>query len=160
MRIGLCLAGLLSVAGVACSGNSGHARGSEVPGTGSLNGTPDGFELPGVKLELSPSNLRLCDHPDGRMTATLTWDARAAGVKGITIWVSSNPRSKGARFFEGAAMGSTPTGSWVVNNTTFRLKESGKHGRLLAIEKISTVDCLAQAPAASANGSPMASVQK
>lgn len=149
MKIGTCFAGILSLVGVACSGTSGHSLGASIPGAALLSGKPEDIALPGVKLELSSSSLRLCDHPEGHMPTTISWDARATGVKKVTLWVSNNATSKGTRFFQGEAVGSIPTGDWVVNNTTFRLKETGKRGRLLAMAKVGAVDCLMHSPAIS-----------
>lgn len=125
----------------ACSGR--HAN-LVVPGADLIDGEDLATAASGVAVTLSPAQLRTCEHPDGRMVVTISWDVRASGAIGVTIWVSDPSDAKEKRFFQGGPVGSAETGPWAADGLVFRIEDSNKKGRTLATRTLHSVVCLVE----------------
>ena len=81
--------------------------------------------LPGVTFEVAPNTLRVCDPP---MVAKVSWNATAAGVGTVKIFISNGEEEK-LFLFQGAE-GSADTGPWVTAKTVFILKDGAETKQL------------------------------
>jgi hypothetical protein len=81
--------------------------------------------LPGVTFEVSPNTLRVCDPP---MVAKVSWNAMAAGMSTVRIFVSNGEEEK--LFALQGAEGSADTGPWVTAKTVFILKDGAETKQL------------------------------
>jgi hypothetical protein len=73
----------------------------------------------GIKFEISPPSVRECDAP---VVATVSWNADAAGVSTVKIFVSKEGGSE-QLFANLGAQGNTLTEKWVVPNMVFILRD-------------------------------------
>ncbi|MBT2117214.1 hypothetical protein KK141_01870 [Dyella sp. LX-66] len=121
-----------------------------IPGAALILGTGDGVELPGVTMALTPGTLRTCEHPDGRMVAKVAWNAKSAGVSSVTIWVSDATTAEKS-WYHGPVEGSADTGPWVGDGAVFRMADGSAKQRTLAVLRVHAVNCMAAAPAPSAD---------
>jgi hypothetical protein len=130
----------LSLALAACSGK--HAE-APVPGVDLITGTDGYTGVPGATMTLTPPTLRICEHPDGRMVAKVSWDVRASGATSVTIWVS-DAGSEEKRFFHGGPIGSVDTGPWAADGLIVRLEDGDKKGLTLVTRTLHAVRCLVE----------------
>jgi hypothetical protein len=91
-----------------------------------------------VRFEVKPSSVRECDPP---IVATVSWDATAAGVRTVKIFVSKEGSAE-KLFANLGAEGDTVTGNWVSANTVFILKD--ETGRQLGRFVIGSTKCVAR----------------
>ena len=72
----------------------------------------------GVTFDVVPNTLRVCDPP---VIAKVSWDANAAGVSSVKIFVGDS--EKQTLFVNLGAKGSVDTGPWVTAKSVFVLKD-------------------------------------
>ncbi|MDE3073338.1 MAG: hypothetical protein KGJ63_11475 [Pseudomonadota bacterium] len=121
-----------------------HGEPSRIPGAGLLDSHGDGYAIAGVIFNISPVSIRRCDHPDLRMQAGVTWNARAAGVRTVAIWVNDD-KTPPKKWFYGGSQGHAATGNWIEGNTTLRMLD-GATGKVLAVRHMHVTECLGARP--------------
>lgn len=131
---------LLVLLSAGCSQRHLDSNPQQVPGAGLLSDLGDGYALSGVTFRVTPASIRLCEHPDMRMTATVVWDGKPAGAETVAIWVDDG-HSGSRKWFYGGSTGHADTGNWISDNTTLRMTD-GEHGRTLALRRIHVTQCL------------------
>ena len=134
---------LAALALAACS----DRQSAPVPGADLITGKASATRVVGVIMELSPDLLRTCEHPDGRMVAKVCWNAKSAGAKSVTIWVSDR-ENRERSWHHGKTEGTAETGPWVGDGTVFRMTDSKAKGRTLAEWEVHAVDCTTAKPEA------------
>ena len=136
---------LFSLLTTACSQRSAEPGvPQQIPGAGLLGDQGDGFAIKGVTFQISPMSIRVCEHPDLRMSADVIWNAQAVGAKTVTIWVddgSSGPK----KWLSGGATGHSRTGAWIIDNASLRLTD-GQTGDTLAVRRIHVTQCFGNSP--------------
>ena len=92
--------------------------------------------LPGVNFNVAPDKLRACDPP---RIAKVSWNATAAGVSTVRIFVSKEGEEE-KLFVHLGAEGSTDTGPWVTAKAVFVLKD-GEETKQLAKFVVGSESC-------------------
>lgn len=116
-----------------------------------LSDQGDGFAADGVTFLVTPVSIRVCEHPDLRMSVNVTWNAQGARAKTVVIWVNDGT-SGPKRWFYGNPSDHAETGNWIADNTTLRMMD-GDTGRLLAMRRLHVTQCLDHSPAAARSSS-------
>jgi hypothetical protein len=97
-------------------------------GCDSSTGAPPKSEvMPGVKFAVVPDSVRVCDPPT---TAKVSWNAKAAGIDVVKVFVGAGGQDKLNLFASSAAEGSAETGPWVSANQVFVLKNGDETQQL------------------------------
>jgi hypothetical protein len=92
--------------------------------------------LPGVSFNVVPDRLRACDPAK---IAKVSWNATAAGVSTVKIFVLNEGEGEKLFTFQGAK-GSADTGPWVTAKSVFILKD-GEETKQLAKFIVGSESC-------------------
>jgi hypothetical protein len=92
--------------------------------------------LPGIIFNVAPDTLRDCDPA---RIAKVSWNATAAGVSSVRIFVLKEDGEEKLFTFQGAE-GSADTGPWVTAKTVFVLKD-GEETKQLAKFVVGSESC-------------------
>lgn len=136
---------LLSLLATGCSHHHPDPDRQQVPGAGLLSDQGDGYAVDGTTFRVTPTSIRVCEHPDLRMSVDVTWDGSPAGARTVGIWVDDG-HSGPKKWFYGGSTGHAKTGNWIGDNTTLRMTD-GENGRTLALRRIHVTQCLVSPPA-------------
>jgi hypothetical protein len=93
--------------------------------------------LPGVNFDVAPNTLRVCDPAK---IVKVSWDATAAEVSTVKIFVSAKEGVEESLFTFQGAIGSVDTGPWVTAASVFVLKD-GKEDKQLAKFVVGSESC-------------------
>lgn len=112
-----------------------------------LSDQGDGYAVGGTTFRVTPTSIRLCEHPDLRMSVNVIWDGKPAGAKTVSIWVDDG-HSGPKKWFYGGPTGHGETGNWIGDNTTLRMID-GENGRVLGMRRVHVTQCLINSPTVS-----------
>ena len=90
------------------------------PGSSSVSESPPASEaVPGVKFDVVPDTLRVCDPPK---QVRVSWNAATAGVKSVKLFVVGDAGAETLFTFAGTE-GNEDTGPWTKAGQVFILKD-------------------------------------
>lgn len=130
-----------TVALMACSKDPQPASTDTTTRTGApkAEGAEETAAPAGGRLEVSPTNFSLCEHPDGLIEAEVSWDASVAGSRWVEIFVES-PTTARKLWASTPPAGQQRTGPWVRDGSQFTLVDSDS-GATLATARVTAVAC-------------------
>ena len=92
-----------------------------------------------IDLQLTPSTIDLCKHPDGRAAIRVYWHANHVDLKEVAIYVDDGVTGRRLWTLAGPT-GTAVTGDWMVPGSSI-IVTNALTGHLLAVHIFTTTSC-------------------